>query len=54
MLWTAVEEREDLSNRKATAQLLRGAVIFLPRELTLEQKVKHIINYVETNMSRME
>ena len=46
MLWTAVEEREDLSNRKAVAQLFRGAVIFLPRELTLGQNVKLIIDYV--------
>ena len=46
-LWTAVEEREDLSNRKETAQLFRGTVVALPRELTLEQNIKLITSYIQ-------
>jgi hypothetical protein len=38
-LWSAVEEREDQSNRRATAQLFRGTVLALPRELTIEQNL---------------
>lgn len=45
-LWTKVEEREDESNRKETAQLFRGTVIALPRELSPEQRVALVCAYV--------
>lgn len=45
-LWTAVEEREDQSTRKDTAQLFRGTVVALPRELTMEQNIKLITDYI--------
>ena len=44
-LWSAVEEREDQSNRKETAQLFRGTVVSLPRELTLEQNIQLLRDY---------
>lgn len=46
-LWTAVEEREDLSPKRLTAQLFRGTVIALPRELTPEQRVKLVTAYIQ-------
>lgn len=38
-LWTAVEEREDQHNRRASAQLAKDHVIALPRELSHEEQV---------------
>lgn len=39
-LWTAVEDREDQHNRRASAQLAKDHVIALPKELNKEQQIE--------------
>jgi len=39
-LWTAVEDREDQHNRRASAQLAKDHLISLPKELSKEQHIE--------------
>lgn len=46
-LWTAVEEREDSSTRRATAQLAKDHIIALPKELSSEQHAELAKSFAE-------
>jgi hypothetical protein len=46
-LWNAVEHREDKSTRRSAAQLAREIQLSLPHELTLEQNLDLVRNFVK-------
>ena len=45
-LWNKVEAREDLGTRPGAAQLARELVLTLPRELSLDDNIQLVKNYV--------
>ncbi len=47
-LWNEVEHREDQSNRRNQAQLARSLELSLPHELTHEQHVELLRDYIKT------
>jgi len=47
LLWNAVEHREDKSTRRSTAQLARELQLSLPHELTHEQRIELVRNFIK-------
>jgi hypothetical protein len=46
-LWNGVEQREDFSTKRSTAQLARSLELSLPHELTHEQHVQLVCDFVK-------
>jgi hypothetical protein len=46
-LWNAVEHREDKSTRRSTAQLARELQLSLPHELTHEQRIELVRDFIK-------
>ena len=46
-LWSTIELREDLHNRRATAQLALDHIVALPRELPPEQQIELVRSFAE-------
>src|ERR1700691_2827619 len=46
-LWNWVEQREDRSTKRGTAQLARNIELSLPHELTHEQRVELVCEFVK-------
>jgi hypothetical protein len=46
-LWNGVEHREDFSTKRGTAQLARNVELSLPHELTQEQRVELVCEFVK-------
>src|SRR5271163_4273070 len=46
-LWNGVEQREDRSTKRSTAQVARNVELSLPHELTHEQHVQLVCDFVK-------
>lgn len=49
-LWSEVERREDLSPKRATAQLFRRMIAAIPRELNREQQIALVRAFVQDQL----
>lgn len=47
-LWHGIEEAEDKSTRRSTAQIAKDHIIALPRELTLEQQIQLATDFAQS------